>query len=57
METFTITLKHYATKKWSERYDSDDKYAPIASLYVRKTAFDDGQQRPDTIKVTVEQAE
>ncbi|KKN08500.1 hypothetical protein LCGC14_1056180 [marine sediment metagenome] len=56
METVTVTLKHKDTKKWSERYDADDKDAAISALYVSKTAFNDGERRPDTIKVTIEAA-
>ena len=53
METFTVTLKHLKTNKWSERYDADDKDVPVQNIYISKTAFDDEQRRPDTVTITV----
>lgn len=57
MESFTVTLKHRSTHKWSERYDAEDDDSPLKNVYLMKTAFDEGQRRPDTVKVTVEAAE
>lgn len=57
MESFTITLRHRSTHKWSERYDAEGDDAPLKNVYILKVAFDDGQVRPDTVKVTVEAAE
>ena len=53
METFTVTLKHHSTHKWSERYDSDDKDAPLKNVYILKTAFDNSNDRPNTVAVSV----
>lgn len=52
MEQVTVTLKHKASKKHSERYDSDDMNAVIKSLYIGKDAFKGGP-RPDRVTVTV----
>ena len=57
MESFTVILKRYKTNKWSERYDADDKDAPVQNIYISKTAFDDEQRLPDMVKVTVEALE
>ena len=54
METFTVTLKYHSTKKHSIRYDSDEQDAKVKSLYIGNTAFIEGQTRPDSITVTVE---
>ena len=57
MESFTVILKHHSTHKWSERYDSDDSDAPVKNIYILKTAFDNSNDRPDMVKVTVEALE
>ena len=57
MESFTVILKHHASKKWSERYDAQDKDSPVKSLYISTTAFEDGQRRPDKVTMTVTAAE
>ncbi len=57
METFTVTLKHKSTHKWSERYDAEDSDAPVKNIYLLKTALTPGTVRPNTVKVTVEDAD
>lgn len=57
MESFTVTLTHKSTHKWSERYDAEDSESPLKNLYILKTAFvsplEGRQLRPETVIVTV----
>ena len=56
MDKLTVTLKFKDEKKWSIRFDAEDKDdAPVASLYISKSALGKAPW-PKVIEVEVRDA-
>lgn len=53
MESFTVTLSQARETKGTYVYESKDPLTHISSIYVKKSAFQEGQEAPKSIVLEV----